>query len=665
MERESFMSPEVADLLNKHFVPIIVDREERPDLSVVYMNYIEAMLGTGGWPMNLFLTPELQPVFGGTYFASPSSTAGTPSESNPVVNFPKVLERLQSMWSTQEKRIRDDALEQTKKLQHRAEEGVHNPGEPAELDLELLDEACRTIKHGFDGAHGGFGHGLKFPLAPKLQFLLHLGEWPNPVKDLVGRSGMDAATMATMTLRKIARSSIRDHVGYGIHRCSIPADWSLPHFEKMLSDQAQLLDRYLDAFTHTHDHEFRAMINDLATYITSDPIQRDGGGFYSSEDSDSAPSKADTEKREGAYYVWTLKELVTVLGPQQGDLAARFYGVKADGNIAQEYDPHDDFVQQNTLGLELLPAQLSAELGLPEDDVIAQLKDARIKLRQHREKERPRPRLDDKIIAEWNGLAIGALARASAAMTSWDEERSTVWLRAAIDAAKFVRAEMWEEKGGQLWRIWRDGHGTTRGLAEDYASMIYGALELYTATFDLQWLQWADEMQKAQLTFFWAPMGAFYSSPAPATDLLVRIKPGMDTTEPSANALSAANLIRLSSLLDDKEYERYARKTVAAFETEIDQFPGSFPGLLQALAWLGVGNRTIRLEGPDVTARGSDLSLSATLAKLRRQPPVARTLLRITGGVEEAWLRQRRAPVFKVTAVEKRRHRELRSLREV
>lgn len=671
MERESFLSPEIAERLNSSFVPIKVDREERPDLDALYMNYVEATTGSGGWPLNVFLTPELQPVFGGTYFPGPNGVS-TPSENGEAVSFAQVLERMQDVWTTQEQKCRSSAQEATNQLKARAEEGVHNPDHQPELDLDLLDEAFRTMKHSFDNINGGFGVAPKFPVPMKLQFLLNLGQWPAPIKDIVGQSATEAATMALTTMKKIARSGIRDHVGYGISRYSVTADWSLPHFEKMLSDQALLLDTYLDAFILTHDAELLGVVYDLSKYLTTAPIRRHGGGFFSSEDADSAPSTTDIEKREGAFYVWTQKELNSVLEGDKPDVVARFYGVKADGNISREHDPHDEFLQQNTLSITTTPGQLSSGLGISESEVVSLLRDARTKLREHREKERPRPRLDDKIIASWNGLAIAALARASASLGSLDPSAAKDWLQAALDAAKFIKGSMWDEHDGILWRIWREGCGSTKGLADDYAGMIHGALELYAATFDVDWLRWADELMKAQMKIFWAETGGFYTSPASdaksgkKSDLLLRLKTGMDGAEPSANALSAMNLCKLSSLLDDKEYERCARKLVAAFEPEIDQFPASFPGLLKALAWLSIGPKAIRLEGPDgAPGQGPGLTLSDTLARLRSQTGVARTVLRLSGAENEAWLRERRAPRFKVTVYEKRRYKEVRSLKEL
>ena len=383
----------------------------------------------------------------------------------------------------------------------------------------------------------------------------------------------------------------------------------------MLYDQALLLDCYLDAFLLTQDSELLTCVYDIATYLTSPPLQRATGGFFSSEDADSAPCRADIEKREGAFYVWTLKTLMTVLDPKAADIVSRFYNVKGDGNVSREHDIHDDFLDQNVLAIVETPKDLADKFGIPEPDIVTILREARTKLREYRERERPRPSLDDKVIVGWNGLAISSLARASASLSTMNPGASERWLIAAKRAAEFVRSEMWDAEPAILWRIWREGRGTVRGLADDYAAIVQGALDLYEATFDEGWLQWADQVMAAQIRDFAASEGAFYTTPNSTvatnlsdrnsgeqtleSDLLLRLKPGMDTVEPSANAVSAVNLFRLASLLGDEKYANLARRTVSVFEAEIEQWPGSFPGLLKAVAWGNVGKGIWIIGGED------------------------------------------------------------------
>ena len=638
---------------------------------------VQATTGSGGWPLNVFLTPDLEPVFGGTYFPGPDSVSNVGS-----VSFLDLLGKLKNIWQLQEQRCRESAKEITAKLRQFAEEGVHShssqqASEP--LDLDLLEEAYRTIAHAYDRTNGGFSSAPKFPTPIRLKFLLQLGQWPAPVTDIIGGEEIgNAAKMALHTLRQILRGGIRDHVGFGFARYSVTKDWSLPHFEKMLYDQAQLLDVYTDAFLLTRDTEFLASIYDIATYLTTPPMAREGGGFFSSEDADSAPSFTDKEKIEGAFYVWTQKTLSSILtAPHEAEVVTRFYNVKADGNIDAKHDPHDELMNQNVFSIVDSPNKIGKDLGLLESNIISIIRSARLKLRKYRDTQRPRPALDDKIVVNWNGLAIASLARASTAIASVDSGTSKTWLNAALAAATFIKTTMWDENSSTLWRIFRETRAPIRGLADDYAALILGAIELYGATFDEAWLRWADELQKAQIRDFAAPDGGFYTTPNPASsspsatsaitegsDLLMRLKQGMDGAEPSANALSAGNLCRLGSLLEDEEYVALAKKTIGAFEAEIEQYPSSFPGMLSAVAWLAIGGKGVWVVGgddadeskalgePTVDAKeaaetnpGSSkdpkapFTASGTLRRLRSQAGVGRTILRVRA--KDDWLRAR------------------------
>ncbi|MCJ1319358.1 hypothetical protein MMC15_004694 [Xylographa vitiligo] len=688
MERESFLSPEVAHILNSSFIPIKIDREERPDIDAIYMNYVQATTGSGGWPLNVFLTPDLEPVFGGTYWPGPYSSMATSGDS---ATFIDILEKLRDVWQTQEEKCRSNAKQITKELKEFAEEGIHGHqlGEKVEgegLEIELLEEAYQNFCMQYDKINGGLGLAPKFPTPVKLSFLLRLGQWPEAVKDIVGEDECNnAAAMAINTLRKMARGGIRDQLGYGFARYSVTDDWSLPHFEKMLYDQAQLLDAYLDAFLLTHDPEMLGAVCDIATYLTSPPIAAPHGGFYSAEDADSYPTHTDKEKREGAYYVWTLKELQTVLGERHADVCAHFYGVQADGNVAPENDPHDEFMGQNVLRIASTPSALAKKLGMAEEKVVSILRDGRRKLREHRERERPRPALDDKIVVAWNGLAIGALARASAVLQDIDPAKAEACLAAAVKAAAFIEAELFDVSTGRLWRIYRQGRGDTPGFVDDYAFLIHGLIELYEATFDEDHLRFADTLQgttpfpyipippeeptnspfslltATQLSLFLAPTGGFYTnpsppSPSPTSDLLLRLKPGMDTAEPSPNGVSALNLHRLSSLLADERYARAARDTVRAFEAEVEQWPFTFPGMLGSVVLGRLGVRGVVVVEPgegdagregavgnanEDTPGGRDTPrMRAFVRQLRGELRPARTVARLPGG-PGGWLRGR------------------------
>ena len=639
MERESFCSPEVAQLLNAHFIPIKIDREERPDIDAIYMNYVQATTGSGGWPLNVFITPDLEPVFGGTYWPGPNnSMTAVGTAVAETVGFVDILEKMRDVWIQQESRCRESAKDITRQLREFAEEGVHSHqmGEKVEgegLEIELLEEAFQHFRKKYDKMNGGFSTAPKFPTPVNLSFLLRLQQWPQTVKDVIGETECQhASNMAVHTLRRMARGGIRDQIGYGFARYSVTKDWSLPHFEKMLYDQAQLLDVYLDAFLSTRDPEMLGVVYDIATYLTSPPMGASSGGFFSAEDADSYPTKSDTEKREGAFYVWTLKEFHDVLGSKDGDICARFYGVTADGNVASQNDPHDEFISQNVLNITTTPSALAKKLGIPEASITQILKSGRQKLREYRQNHRPRPALDDKIIVCWNGLAIGALSRTSAALRSIDPTRASELLEAAISAVDFIKKELFDPQTKTLYRVYREGRGSTKGLCDDYAFFIHGLLDLYEATFDDSYLEFADILQKRQNELFTSSDSpGFYTTPSPhPPDLLIRLKSGMDAAEPSSNNISARNLYRLSSMLDDASYFNKAKETVEAFEAEIEQFPFTFSGMLGSIVMGRLGLKGIVLTGEH----------DAMLKRLRQTVRPNSTVVALGNG-KGSWLRQR------------------------
>lgn len=502
------MSTEVASILNESFIPIKVDREERPDIDDVYMNYVQATTGAGGWPLNVFLTPDLEPVFGGTYWPGPHSTSPSHMGGDGPIGFVEILEKLRDVWQTQQARCLDSAKEITRQLREFAEEGTHlQQGEregDEDLEVELLEEAFQHFASRYDRVNGGFGRAPKFPTPANLSFLLRLGMYPSSVSDIVGQDeSARATTMAVNTLLKIARGGIRDHIGNGFARYSVTADWGLPHFEKMLYDQAQLLDNYVDAFRLTHEPELLGAVYDLVSYLTSSPIQSPLGGFHSSEDADSLPTPNDTEKREGAFYVWTLKEFKQILGQRDAGVCARHWGVLGDGNVPPENDPHDEFMNQNVLSIQVTPSKLAKEFGLSEEEVIKIIKSGRQRLREYRDKTRVPPDLDDKIIVAWNGLTIGALAKASILLEDIDQSKATQCREAAAKAVTFIQQNLFEPSTGQLWRIYRDGsRGETPGFADDYAYLTGGLLSLYEATFNDSYLQFAEQLQSESSSSF-------------------------------------------------------------------------------------------------------------------------------------------------------------------
>ena len=675
MMTEAFAHPQCAELLNSYFIPVIVDREERPDVDTIYMNYVQAVNGAGGWPLNLFLTPELAPVFGGTYWPGPGP--GTDSDSGSIetegedgLDFLIILKKLRKVWLEQETRCRTEAKDVLAQLREFAAEGTlgrtiehrasfpaimappsaalgmhveaalaasSQPDDSTELDIDQLEEAYRHIAGTFDPIYGGFGIAPKFPTPAKLLFLLKLSQLPTEVQDVVGSTQCaHAREMALFTLRKIRDGALRDHVGgQGLARYSVTSDWSIPHFEKLVVDNALLLSAFLDAWLSSglsKQDEFFEIVIELAEYLSSAPISLPEGGFVSSEAADSYYRQGDTHLREGAYQVWTRREFDSVIGDSHDSaIAAAYWNVLEHGNVEPDQDPHDAFINRNVLYIGKDVTDLSKQFKVPIEEVKSIIKSAKAKLSAHREKHRVRPFIDDKVITSWNGLVISALSRAAASLQYVEGVDHAKYLDAARKAAVLIKEKLWDAKEGVLYRVYRDGsRGDTKGLAEDYAYLIEGLFDLYQATLDDQWLKWADELQRKlshlvcstfhntlhtnpaflsleiQLVLFYdapkvdenattidaalqASCGAFYSTEADSAQAILRLKDGMDTSLPSINAVSASNLFRLGSITANETYTLLAKETVNAFEAEILQYPWLFPGLLTGITILRLG----------------------------------------------------------------------------
>jgi uncharacterized protein YyaL (SSP411 family) len=638
MQHESFSSPDVADILNASFIPIKVDRESRPDIDEIYMNYVTATTGSGGWPLNVFLTPDLQPVFGGTYWpgpgASPSrrrpSTAGSDEVS---LTFLDILQKMEEVWKTQRERCIESAADITRQLLEFAQEGTHThsqvavkggPGEPPEpLELDLIDDALDHFVSRFDTVHGGFSPASptapKFPTPPNLAFLLRIGAsitttstrfgFPSPVPPILGnQSCSNAATMALHTLMTISRSGLRDHLGHGFHRYSVTADWNLPHFEKMLYDNALLLGCYCDAWALARDPEILGTIYSLVEYFTAPDsgIANPEGAWFSSEDADSHPShsvgSSEELEKEGAFYVWTLKEIQSLFGNEtHATVLARHFGVKSNGNVAPEHDVADELLNQNVLHIAATPSVLAKELGLSETEIVQVIKDGRKKMAAYREKSRPRPAVDTKIVAAWNGLAISALVRANNTLADVDVERSTRCKEAAIKAADFVRRELYNETTGRLKRVYsKEGRKEDDvGFVDDYAYMSLAAHAIYDLTFDETYLDWADRLQEYLNNHFWAETsgGFFQAEKSTSSDRIINLKPGTDSALPSPNGIIAQNLFYLGSYLPEKKdkYEKMAKDTIESFAVEIIQHPFLFVSALGAVVMEAAGIKTIQV----------------------------------------------------------------------
>jgi uncharacterized protein YyaL (SSP411 family) len=544
MAHESFEDPATAAVMNQLFVNIKVDREERPDVDQVYMAFVQALTGSGGWPMSVWLTPDRKPFYGGTYFPPEKNLYGRPG-------FTSLLRRIAAVWQEE----REKVLAQGDRMAEMLRDQTATPGPARELPGEDgFSAAVRAMVRSYDPEWGGFGGAPKFPRPVTLYFLFRHGD-------------PSAREMALHTLRKMADGGMHDHVGGGFHRYSVDAQWHVPHFEKMLYDQAQLAVSYLEAFQLTRDPFYAAVARDIFGYVRRD-LAAPEGGFYSAEDADSLIESGKSAHAEGAFYVWSAEDIEHVLGKEDAAFFNRQYGVERGGNAAHA-DPHGEFEGKNVLIRREPP---------PEGAEAVRLEECRRKLLLVREK-RPRPHRDDKIITAWNGLMISALAKAAQVLGEQE------YRMMAEGGARFLRAHLWQE--GKLLRNFRQGAGKTAGFAEDYAFLIQGLLDLYEAGFAREWLEWAMELQERQNTLFWDESGGgYFSAEGGEPELPVRMKNDYDGAEPSPNSIAASNLLRLVHLGGPAAWQEKARRTVAAFAPAMEALPQGMPQMWVALGAL-------------------------------------------------------------------------------
>jgi hypothetical protein len=612
MAHESFENAEIAKLMSELFVCVKVDREERPHVDRVYMTYVQASTGSGGWPMSVWLTPDLQPFFGGTYFP-PEDKYGRPG-------FPSVLKQLGEAWTKDRENVVKAAASAIKFLEETTATGAPKAAGP---DRSAITRAYEQLVGTFDDELGGFGGAPKFPRPVALNLLFRVAAR----EGFDARDGKIALGMALLTLRKMADGGMHDHLGGGFHRYSVDKFWHVPHYEKMLYDQAQLASAYLDAFQITRDPAFEKTVRDTLDYVRRDMTSK-GGGFYSAEDADSLLEHGKPEHAEGAFYVWTKAEIVKVLGAEASALFLRFYGVEEDGNSPAGSDPHGELAGKNTLIVRMTVADAAKFFRKTEAEVAASLAESRKKLFDVRH-QRPHPHLDDKIITAWNGLMISAFARAAQILDD------TSYLAAAQGSARFLREHLWQD--GALLRSYREGPGTIAGFADDYAALIQGLLDLYEADFDIAWLQWALELQKKQDALFGDPThGGYFSVAAGDPSILLRMKEDHDGAEPSPNSVSAMNLLRLAQITDDRALHDRAVKTIGAFADPLARMPSTLPQLLCALDASLAKPRQIVIAGqPDAA------DTRALLRETHGRYVPNKLLLLADGGAGQAWLGQK------------------------
>jgi uncharacterized protein YyaL (SSP411 family) len=547
MERESFEDPEVAAILNDGFVPIKVDREERPDVDTVYMTVAQMMTGQGGWPLTVVMAPNKDPFFAGTYF---------PKESrHGRIGMLDLLPRLSELWRER----RSEALNSAGQIATALRQSSHGeaPGATDELGRPALDEAFQQLSRVFDPLQGGFGRAPKFPTPHNLRFLLRYWRRTGETK---------ALEMVERTLRAMRRGGVYDQVGFGFHRYSTDARWMLPHFEKMLYDQALLVMAYVETFLATGQRGYAEVAAEVIEYVLRD-LRDAGGAFHSAED-------ADSEGREGQFYVWTDEELGEVLDAEDVRFVRRVFNFDRRGNFAEEASGRR--TGENVLHAGRSWSDAAGSLGISEAEARERWSRVRERLLAARE-GRIRPLKDDKVLTDWNGLMIAALAQAAAAL-----ERPE-YLSAAVEAWEFIRSEMIDPEGRLLHR-YRDGEAAIPAFADDYAFLTWGLLELYEASFDPEHLREALRLNGELLERFWdGERGGLYQTAAGSTELLVRSREIYDGAVPSGNSVAMLNLLRLGRLTADAELENRALAIETAFADRVRKVPSAHTQLLAAV----------------------------------------------------------------------------------
>jgi len=547
MEHESFEDDEVAKLMNETFISIKVDREERPDIDNIYMTVCQILSrGSCGWPLNVFMTPDKKPFYAATYIPKNAKYGR--------IGMMELVPRVDELWKNNREELLKSADSVTATLAVATDPTRVQSSE--ELSKLTLKSGYEQLAGRYDSEHGGFGNRPKFPTPHNLLFLLRYGQRTN---------NQQALDMALNTLASMSKGGIFDHVGYGFHRYSTDREWVVPHFEKMLYDQALLAMAYTEAYQLTKDNNFKLTAERIFDYVLRDMTSPEGG-FYSAED-------ADSEGEEGKFYLWSEDEIVKVLGPDNGELVIKVYNTSSDGNFLDEATGKKPGTNILHLGKDL--DQISQELNIPREELDKRLELSRQKLFEVREK-RIHPSKDDKIITDWNGLMIAALAKGG---RTFGNEAYT---EAAARSVDFINKNLYSNN--RLLHRYRDGEAGILANIDDYAFLVWGLIELYESTFDLKYLNQAIELTGQMVTYFWDEnsMG-FYFTPSDGEKLLVRQKEIYDGAVPSGNSVAMYDLVKLSRLTSNLEYETFSTELAAAFSSTINQSPISHTMFMVAL----------------------------------------------------------------------------------
>ncbi len=551
MAHESFENEETARLMNDLFINVKVDREERPDVDTIYMRSVIALTGHGGWPMSVFLTPDQKPFLGGTYFPP------APESNQP--GFPQLLEQAHDLYRNGGEDLTNRTtriLEQLNAAESGAASGEWSP-------TALIDEAVCIMAERFDAEEGGFGSGMKFP--EPMNYTLLLRHW--------ARTGADESIrMLDKSLTKMAEGGLYDQLGGGFHRYSTDRLWRVPHFEKMLCDNALLAKLYIDMIQATKQELYSAVSRGIFDYVLNEMTSPEGA-FYSGQD-------ADTEGEEGRYYLWEMKEFLDLLGPRQAKVMARHYGVTSAGNLGRK----------NVLYVKESMESIAESENIAIFEVGHILKNGKETLLEARQK-RTKPQTDTKIITGWNGLMITAFASGYAVL------HEKKYLDVATRAAEFLWTNMWD--GSKLLRIYKNSESKIDGCLEDYAYFLEGLIALYEVTFDSVWIERANQLaDKIIDQFSEEEEGGFYMTGRSAEKLVVRLKSAADEAIPSANAVAALSLLRLGHLTGKQEYLKSGERTVRAFQQRMKKTPAAFSGLLSAADFMSEPPMEVVFSGP-------------------------------------------------------------------
>lgn len=584
MARESFENSEVANLLNEHFVSIKVDKEERPDVDKLYMMYLQATQGVGGWPMSVFLTPEKDPIFAGTYF---------PVHDSPrLPGFISILKRIFEVWSTDKDQVRSmgqDTLRQMSAMLKGDDECSEKM--TRDMGFDLLNDCAESLMSRYDSTNGGFGPAPKFPRPCEILALLAVYRGHVELDDHT--RAREILSAAEMTLQKMDAGGMHDHLGGGFHRYSVDELYHVPHFEIMLYDQPQLAEAYLQAFQLTGDTQYAVVVRGILDYVLRNLVN-DDGGYLAAEDADSVSVETGGEK-EGAFYVWSSREIDLVLG-KNAEIFKRLYGVQKEGNCKRSRisDPHGEFRGMNVLyrdaSLEKVAAESALSIGQFEENV----SEWRQKLFERR-KLRPAPHRDDKIVTAWNGMMIGGMAQSGRVLESEDPPVEATfpveglspghYIDSAKCAANFLRDKMQVEENGALvlYRTYISARSNIRGFSDDYAWTIKGLLDLFEADGSIEYLEWASKLQQTMDDFFWdKEESRGYFQTEESASIKIRLLDDYDGAEPAASSIAAYNLWKLGEIFDSNVWREKSLACVRGVGKRLLEIPVAMPQMCLA-----------------------------------------------------------------------------------